>query len=101
MKTLLQKALPILGVVLWVVLAGLGFAIASVWMFAPELDASTVRPVLQDWMLPPVELWAMFPTGRRASAKARAFAGFIEEQLSGDGLASSLLDLVRRLRSVA
>jgi DNA-binding transcriptional LysR family regulator len=63
------------------VLSGLGFAIASAWTFAPELSNGTVRPVLQDWTLPPIELWAMFPTGRRASAKARAFAGFIEEQL--------------------
>jgi hypothetical protein len=26
-------------------------------------------------------LWAAFPTGRRASAKARAFAAFVEDQL--------------------
>jgi len=89
------------------VLSGLGFAIASAWMFAPELNASIVRPVLQDWMLPPTDLWAMFPTGRRASVKARAFATFIEEQLSGDGMAttgdapvSSPLNPIQRLRSV-
>jgi hypothetical protein len=51
-------------------------------MLAPELSAATVRPVLQDWALPPIDLWAMFPTGRRASGKARAFASFIEAQLS-------------------
>jgi hypothetical protein len=28
-----------------------------------------------------MDLWAAFPTGRRASAKARAFAAFIEDQL--------------------
>ena len=33
-------------------------------------------------MLPPINLWAVFPTGRQASAKARAFAGFIEARLS-------------------
>jgi DNA-binding transcriptional LysR family regulator len=32
--------------------------------------------------LPPMELWAVFPTGRRASAKARAFVTFIEEALN-------------------
>jgi DNA-binding transcriptional LysR family regulator len=64
------------------VLADLGLAIASEWMFAPELKAKTVKPVLVDWSLPPVELWAIFPTGRQASAKARAFATFIGRQIS-------------------
>jgi DNA-binding transcriptional LysR family regulator len=64
------------------VLADLGLAIASEWMFAPELKANTVKPVLGDWSLPPVELWAILPTGRQASAKARAFATFISSQMS-------------------
>jgi len=63
------------------VFAGLGFAIASEWMFAPELAASVVQPVLSDWTLPAIDLWAVFPTGRRASAKIRAFVSFIESQL--------------------
>jgi DNA-binding transcriptional LysR family regulator len=64
------------------VLADLGLTIASEWMFAPELKTESVKPVLVDWLLPPVEAWAIFPTGRRASAKARAFASFIESQMS-------------------
>jgi DNA-binding transcriptional LysR family regulator len=64
------------------VFAGLGLAVASEWMFAPELRSGTVKPVLQDWELPAIDLWAVFPTGRRASAKARAFANFIEAQLA-------------------
>ena len=64
------------------VFSGLGLAVASEWMFAPELKRGIVKPVLQDWTLPPIELWAVFPTGRRASAKARAFVAFIEEALS-------------------
>jgi DNA-binding transcriptional LysR family regulator len=62
------------------VLADLGLAIASEWMFAPELKAKTVKAVLADWSLPPVEAWAIFPAGRQASAKAKAFASFIERQ---------------------
>jgi DNA-binding transcriptional LysR family regulator len=65
------------------VFAGLGFAIASEFMFAPELKSGAVISVLDDWSLPPVDLWAVFPTGRQASAKARAFASFMESQLSG------------------
>jgi len=63
------------------VLADLGLTIASEWMFAPELEARTVKPALVDWSLPPVEVWAVFPAGRQASAKARAFASFIESQM--------------------
>jgi DNA-binding transcriptional LysR family regulator len=65
------------------VFAGLGLSIGgSEWMFTPELKSGAVKVVLADWSLPPGELWAAFPTGRRASAKARAFTRFIERQLS-------------------
>ncbi|KGM32274.1 LysR family transcriptional regulator [Inquilinus limosus] len=65
------------------VLAGLGLAIASEWMFGAELASGAVVSVLEDWQLPPVGLWAVFPTGRQASAKARAFADFVERQVAG------------------
>ena len=63
------------------VLADLGLAVASEWMFAPELEAKTVKAVLTDWSLPPVEAWAIFPAGRQTSAKARTFASFLESQM--------------------
>lgn len=63
------------------VLADMGLAIASEWMFQPELQAGSVRRVLTDWDLPVLDLWAVFPTGRLASAKARHFATFVEELL--------------------
>jgi DNA-binding transcriptional LysR family regulator len=63
------------------VFAGLGLVVTSEWMFAPELSHGAVRSVLGDWALPPVDLWAVFPTGRRVGAKARAFATFIEAHL--------------------
>jgi DNA-binding transcriptional LysR family regulator len=65
------------------VLAGLGLSIGgSEWLFAPELRSGLVISVLEDWALPPVGLWSVFPTGRRASARARAFAKFIEQRIS-------------------
>ena len=63
------------------VLAGMGLAIASAWMFSPELASGGVRAVLTDWSLPPSVLWAVYPTGRMPSAKARAFATFVEAEL--------------------
>lgn len=59
------------------VLAGIGLAIVSEWMFAPELASGAVCPVLDDWVLPAVDLWTLFPTGRMVSARTRAFADFV------------------------
>ncbi len=55
----------------------MGLAVTSEWMFAPELASGVVQRILPDWKLPTIDLWAVFPTGRLASAKARAFADFI------------------------
>ena len=63
------------------VLAHMEVAIASDWMFAPELASGTVLRVLPEWTLPAIDLWADFPTGRLATAKARAFIEFIEGAL--------------------
>lgn len=58
--------------------ADMGLAVTSDWMFWPELQSGEVVRLLEDWELPPIDLWAVFPTGRLASAKARAFAEFVE-----------------------
>jgi DNA-binding transcriptional LysR family regulator len=63
------------------VLAGAGLTVASEWMFAPELASGAVRPVLTEWTLPPMDLWAVFPTARMPSTKARTFAAFMEAEL--------------------
>lgn len=55
------------------VLAGLGLGIVSRWMMLPELRDGTVIPVLTDWTLPAVDLWAITPSGRLPSSRARAF----------------------------
>ena len=60
------------------VLANAGLAITSEWMFTPEIADSTVKVVLQDWELPRLDLWAVFPTGRTATTKARAFTQFVQ-----------------------
>jgi len=60
------------------VLADVGLTIASEWMFSPELRSSAVRAVLLEWSLPPLDLWAVLPSGRAATAKARAFVDFFE-----------------------
>lgn len=71
------------------VFAHLGLAISSEWNFAPELAAGIVRPVLLDWDLPPLELRAVFPTGRMASAKTREFVAFVESCIPAANYGSS------------
>ena len=56
----------------------LGLAVTSEWLFSPELKSGKVVQVLQDWSLPTTTLSAVYPTGRLASAKARAFVSFVE-----------------------
>ena len=67
------------------VFANAGIAITSEWMFAPEIANGTVRAVLQDWELPPMDLWAAFPAGRTPTTKARMFADFVERVMQPSG----------------
>jgi DNA-binding transcriptional LysR family regulator len=63
------------------VIAGLGLGMATAWTFAPELGDGRVVPLMCDWTLAPVELWAVYPAGRLPSAKARAFTTWLEAVL--------------------
>jgi DNA-binding transcriptional LysR family regulator len=54
------------------VLANAGIAVASQWMFSPEIADRTVQMVLQDWELPRIDLWAVFPAGTITRTRARA-----------------------------
>jgi DNA-binding transcriptional LysR family regulator len=67
------------------VFANAGIAIVSEWMFAPEIANGTVKVVLQDWHLPRIDLWAVFPAGRTASVKARTFTQFVQQLMDSEG----------------
>ena len=60
------------------VLADMGLAVSSDWMFADKLLDGSVRRVLPEWNLPSIDLWVVYPSGRMASAKARAFTSFVQ-----------------------
>ncbi len=60
------------------VFCDIGLAVAAELLFAPELKSGRVVPILEDWTLPSTTLSAVYPTGRLASTKARAFASFVE-----------------------
>jgi len=55
-----------------------------------------VLSVLDDWTLPPTELSAVYPGGRRATAKVRAFVAYVEASMkrSGSGPAAPRLSVV-------
>jgi DNA-binding transcriptional LysR family regulator len=72
-----------------VVLANAGIAVASEWMFSPEIADRTVQMVLQDWELPRIDLWAVFPAGRTATTKARTFTQFVQEVMRAPSGAAS------------
>ena len=71
------------------VLADAGLAIASEWMFSPEIADGTVKVVLRDWKLPLTDLWAVFSAGRTATTKARTFTQFVREVMSLPGGAAN------------
>jgi DNA-binding transcriptional LysR family regulator len=61
------------------VIAGQGFSISSRWMFAPELESGEVVPILEEWSLPSMDLWVIYPSGRLKSTKAQAFVEWFEK----------------------
>lgn len=70
------------------ILNGIGVAVATEWMFGAELHDGRLTVALTDWQLPSLELWAVLPGGKRASAEARAFVDFVESELSGTPFAA-------------
>lgn len=66
------------------VIGGQGCTISSRWMFAPELESGEVVPVLTDWTLPSLDLWAIYPSGRLTSTKARAFMQWFQAIMTSD-----------------
>jgi DNA-binding transcriptional LysR family regulator len=58
------------------VLADMGLAVASAWMFAPEMASGAVQVVLADWMLPAIDRGAVYPAGRMPSARPAHLQAF-------------------------
>ncbi|HSU32971.1 MAG TPA: LysR family transcriptional regulator [Bryobacteraceae bacterium] len=70
------------------VIAGQDFAISPRWMFAPELASGEVVSVLEDWALPAMDLWVIYPSGRLTSTKARCFVKWFEKMIAGSPLST-------------
>ncbi|MFC0227012.1 LysR family transcriptional regulator [Serratia aquatilis] len=75
------------------VIAGFGATIACEGLFRREIANGSVVAVLADWQLPPLPLWAVFPSGHFIPAKARAFADFVQLLLTNAGTHKGLDEL--------
>ncbi|MBU1353082.1 MAG: LysR family transcriptional regulator [Gammaproteobacteria bacterium] len=64
--------------------AGLGLTRCLAYQAAASLRAGRLRIVLADHELPPVPVHIVYPAGRRAPAKVRAFVEFAREQLAAE-----------------
>ncbi|MBR1178381.1 LysR family transcriptional regulator [Bradyrhizobium sp. KB893862 SZCCT0404] len=64
------------------VLAGLGIAITSPIMAGPEIKAGTLVPLLKGYKLPPLEVHAVYPSGRRPSPKVRALVDYLAAEFA-------------------
>lgn len=61
-----------------VVNCDMALGVSSEWNFSPELKSGRVVVILPDWTLPSTNLSAVYPAGRLATTKARAFVSFVE-----------------------
>ena len=64
--------------------AGLGVAVASMWMCGAALASGEVVEILADYALDPVQAYVVFPAGRRPSQRARAFSDYLEQALAAE-----------------
>lgn len=63
------------------VLAGLGVAFGSGWMFNAELADGRLRRLLPEFPLPTIPIHVLFPAGRQPSKRARGFADWLSRSL--------------------
>ena len=62
-------------------IAGLGIAMVSTVMAGEEVEAGTLIPLLRGYKLPAIDVHAIFPGGRRPSAKVRALVDYLIREL--------------------
>jgi DNA-binding transcriptional LysR family regulator len=68
---------------------GLGIALCGVWGCRGELETGALIPVLKDWDMGAVPVYAVYPAGRAAKSAARLFVEYLIGELRGTPLAPS------------
>ncbi len=64
-------------------LAGIGIASLPDNFADPYVKSGRLVPILEDWDLPKINAWAVFPGRRLMPARTRVFLDALEERLSG------------------
>ena len=62
---------------------GAGIAACEHHFVAPYVNSGELTPVLEDWALPPVAAWAVFPGRRLMPARTRVFLDALQAEFSG------------------
>jgi DNA-binding transcriptional LysR family regulator len=62
---------------------GVGIAAVADHFAMPYVESGELVPVLDDWMLPEVAAWAVFPGRRLMPARTRVFLDALEAEFSG------------------
>ncbi|MBS1154102.1 MAG: LysR family transcriptional regulator [Proteobacteria bacterium] len=65
-------------------LDGHGILMRSEWEIAPYLASGRLCIVLDDWSLPPADIYAVYPERMNLSAKVTAFLDFLTQQFAGE-----------------
>jgi LysR family transcriptional activator of dmlA len=63
-------------------LDGHGILLRSAWDAAELLRSGQLLPVLEEWTLPPADIYVVFPTRSHLSAKTRALVDFLLERFA-------------------
>ncbi|HTS52587.1 MAG TPA: LysR family transcriptional regulator [Burkholderiales bacterium] len=63
-------------------LASVGVALTPDWLIHDQLEAGAVVALLPEFATPPLEINAVYPSGRHVSAKVRAFIEFLRSEFS-------------------
>jgi DNA-binding transcriptional LysR family regulator len=61
-------------------LASVGVALTPDWLIHDQLEAGEVVALLPEFATPPLEINAVYPSGRHVSAKVRAFIEFLRNE---------------------
>jgi DNA-binding transcriptional LysR family regulator len=61
-------------------LAGRGVAVMPEWLIHDKLESGQVTALLPEYATPPLEINAVYPSGRHMSAKLRTFVDFLQQE---------------------
>ena len=62
--------------------SGAGIVFEPAFIVGPEVRAGRLVPLLQDFIPPPVPIYALYPSRKHLSAKVRRFVEFLSERFS-------------------